>query len=262
MPRGDAKMKKRAFTLIELLVVVAIIAVLVALLLPALNTARSKAKLITCASQLRGVGQGIFVYAGESNGYAPVNHNFFGNFQHVAWYSGAWQNLGLLFGSKIVGDPRTFYCPSYVGGPASDTQTYEEVKAEWKQPPAIDIIRIPITYLIPHIENDMNPFTGAWDFTYKVPGAKGWEYDGAEGNFKYWATPVENLGTYTIASDFLYNYWSWTHAQEGGFNALSGDGSVKFARCSLAENPIYWPGWWSGGTRSVHWFFYAFEKGK
>ncbi|MCG3125388.1 MAG: hypothetical protein CHACPFDD_00207 [Phycisphaerae bacterium] len=53
---------REAFTLIELLVVVAIIALLVGLLMPALNGARQQARASTCLSNLRNVGQGLVMY--------------------------------------------------------------------------------------------------------------------------------------------------------------------------------------------------------
>ena len=60
-----------AFTLIELLVVVAIIAILAAMLLPALSSAREKARRASCLTSLAQVSKGLASYVGDYCGYLP-----------------------------------------------------------------------------------------------------------------------------------------------------------------------------------------------
>ena len=89
----------RAFTLIELLVVVAIIAVLVSILLPAMGRARDQTRLAICKARLHSIGTAVTAYAGANNGFQPVEPKL--DNPHKT-----------LIETLKVTDPEVFYCPS------------------------------------------------------------------------------------------------------------------------------------------------------
>jgi prepilin-type N-terminal cleavage/methylation domain-containing protein len=76
---------RRGFTLVELLVVIGIIALLIAILMPALSRARAQANAVKCASQMRDIGQQLLMYANANKGcIIPLKYatGYTGNYKH------------------------------------------------------------------------------------------------------------------------------------------------------------------------------------
>src|SRR4051812_28199869 len=136
--KRETQGKRFAFTLIELLVVIAIIAILAAMILPALANAKERAKRIQCTSQLRQLHQACQMYAGDNSDWYPI----WGNATHTnnviggLWYTryiysgpanlrvpqdlgqgialgGGYNNLGYLYANKYVGDGHVMFCSSF-----------------------------------------------------------------------------------------------------------------------------------------------------
>lgn len=139
-------MKRKAFTLIELLVVIAIIALLISILLPSLSRARELSKRTVCASNLRGIGQAMYIYAQDDPGVFPciaqvwtANNGAMQNFNPVnrtteppttGTPSVSVDMWAIVRANNTT--PKQFNCPSTtdIPDPAQDTTAYYDFLSE------------------------------------------------------------------------------------------------------------------------------------
>ena len=100
-----ASRRPAAFTLIELLVVIAIIAILAAMLLPALAKAKESGKRTVCKSNMRQITLGVIMYAGDNSEKYPVASS------HLVWVP---LNVFNYFTGTIHMATNSLQCPNYV----------------------------------------------------------------------------------------------------------------------------------------------------
>ena len=108
-------LRPNGFTLAELLVVIGIIAILVAILLPALARARDSAQRIKCMSNLRQIGIAAIGYANEHKGQCPGANMlaFKYNFEEVSTYDPREQYLNLFFDGHAEVMPQGMLAGTY-----------------------------------------------------------------------------------------------------------------------------------------------------
>lgn len=272
---------RHAFTLIELLVVIAIIAILAALLLPALASAKERAKRVQCMNSLKQMGIAIHLYVGDNNSTLPTlkwapNGSVWYPYEMArftapddAGLETGWENLGLLYATKLLSSPKIFYCGSNPKDPTSGFcfEHYQTDAHSWPfgefdtAPASPEVIRSGYSYF---------PQNRALDVATVIPGVPSVgsialptvnpkdtsSSHGGQGA----ATPISSWSVVTpmkentfdpnraMVTDDLHNGGSIFHKagnKVAGLNALFGDGHVRWQQANANPNLFNRSGVWA-----------------